>query len=88
MKQPWFTVTREGRIGCIVGATVSLPFAVYFGIVSGTLGGGLGWSLASAPGTLIGVVLSIVLVGGGILVLSAFVGGAIGSVIQRIFKRS
>ena len=86
MKQFWSTLSLGAKIGFIIGTVASAPFAVYIGLVSGTLGGGWGWNVAGKVGAMIGVVLTIILVAGAILLTSGSVGGLIGSTIGRLFK--
>ena len=86
MKKFWSKLSRAGRIGSIVGAAASVPFAVYIGVVSGTLGGGWGWSLAGPFGTLVGIVVMILFVAGSILLAGASIGGLIGSMIGRVLE--
>jgi hypothetical protein len=86
MMKFWSGLSLATRIGSIVGATASVPFAVYTGVVLGTLGGGWGWSLAGPFGTLVGIVVMIIFVAGSMLLVGASVGGLIGSMIGRLLK--
>jgi hypothetical protein len=69
-----------------VGATAILPCATYIAIVLGTLGGGWAWSVGVAVGAWVGITLTVLSVGGGILLAGAATGGLIGSVIGRLFR--
>jgi hypothetical protein len=87
-KKLWKGLSRGARIGSIVGGVALLPCATYSGIALGTLGGGWGWNIAGMFGVWVGIVFTVVAVGGGIVLTGAAVGGVLGAVIGRLFRNA
>jgi hypothetical protein len=82
----WIKPSRGARIGSIVGAAAILPCATYIGVVLGTLGGGWSWSIGGIVGAWVGIILTVLSVGGSIALAGATIGGIVGAVTGCLFK--